>query len=430
MNRRFSPPLPWRIGAMLLLTLPPGEAAMSRLLAQQDPAVQPVRPGDQDEAAATGRLVDDPYDFRQPPAIPDFQAPSALEIQQAIDHGVEFLVKSQRETGAWGAATNTKDLNIYAPIPGAHDAFRMATTSMCITALLESGSTDKHVTEAIDRGEAWLLQQLPTLRRATGDAIYNCWGHAYSIPALLLLRERSGISDEKRQTIDQLVDRQLKMLDSYESVDGGWGYYDFRFQGRKPTSSSTSFLNATALIVIHRAAAAGFTINQRTVDRAVAATLRQQKPDFSYFYGEYLKDRPMAGINRPGGSLGRSQACNVALRLWGQHNITDNVLEHWLVRLYVRNGWLDMGRKRPVPHESWMQVAGYFYYYGHFYAALAIEQLPAAERQPYQGMVARLLLDRQEKDGSWWDYPLYDYHQQYGTAYALMALVRCQPGAR
>lgn len=34
----------------------------------------------------------------------------------------------------------------------------------------------------------------------------------------------------------------------------------------------------------------------------------------------------------------------------------------------------------------------------------------------------RIILHRQESDGSWWDYPLYDYHQPYGGGYALMAL--------
>ncbi len=52
------------------------------------------------------------------------------------------------------------------------------------------------------------------------------------------------------------------------------------------------------------------------------------------------------------------------------------MIKNWLYRLYVRNGWLDIGRKRPIPHEAWMQVAGYFYYYGHYYAALSLEQLP------------------------------------------------------
>ena len=89
---------------------------------------------------------------------------------------------------------------------------------------------------------------------------------------------------------------------------------------------------------------------------------------------------PGAGISRPGGSLGRSQACNVAMRIWGDELVTDEVLVTWLDRLFARNVWLDIGRKRPIPHESWFGVAGYFFYYGHYYAALCIEQLPPAER--------------------------------------------------
>jgi len=226
--------------------------------------------------------------------------------------------------------------------------------------------------------------------------------------------------------IEDLIREQLDMLRRYESVDGGWGYYDFRYQAQRPTSSSISFVNGTVLVAFAEAKAIGIEPPERIVRRAVAATKRQQKKDFSYLYGEYLKSRPMRGINRPGGSLGRTQCCNCALRMWGDESITDNVAKNWLYRLYVRNGWLDMGRKRPVPHESWFQVAGYFYYYGHFYAALSLKQLPESEQGPYKPLLAKLMLDRQEKNGSWWDYPLYNYHQQYGTAFALMTLQRCK----
>ena len=112
--------------------------------------------------------------------------------------------------------------------------------------------------------------------------------------------------------------------------------------------------------------------------------------------------------------------------MWGDETVTDKVLVTWLDRLAARNGWLDIGRKRPVPHESWMQVAGYFYYFGHYYAGLCLEQLPQSEQQPFASMLARILVDRQEKNGSWWDYPLYDYHESYGTAYAVMSLLRCE----
>ena len=134
-------------------------------------------------------------------------------------------------------------------------------------------------------------------------------------------------------------------------------------------------------------------------------------------------------INRPGGSLGRSQSCNLALRLWGDDSITDQVLTVWLDRLFARNLWLDIGRKRPIPHESHFLVAGYFFYYGHYYAAQCIEQLPPEARNEHQTQLATILLHLQERDGSWWDFPFYDYHQPYGTAMAVMSLVRCRVAA-
>lgn len=373
---------------------------------------------------ARNAILDNPYDFSKPPVLPSIEGHSEVRLQDSIQRGVAFLLKDQRKSGAWGSATRTKALNIYAPVPGSHDAFRSATTSLCISALLEVAADNPEAMQAVDRGEQWLFEHLEDLRRATGDAIYNVWGHAYSIQALVRLHERAS-DKTKRKRIADLIRLQFDMLTRYESVDGGWGYYDFRYQANKPTSDSISFVNGTVLVAFAEAKAMGIDPPARVVKRAVAATKRQQKTDFSYLYGEYLQYRPMRGINRPGGSLGRTQCCNCALRMWGDASITDNVVKNWLYRLYVRNGWLDIGRKRPVPHEAWMQVAGYFYYFGHYYAAISLEQLPVDERQPFKPLLAKLMLDRQEKNGSWWDYPLYDYHRPYGTAFALMTLRRC-----
>ena len=368
---------------------------------------------------------------RQAPVPRPVIPPTAEELQQSIDRGIAFLLKVQNKDGSWGSATRTKGLNIYAPVPGAHHAFRTAVTAMCVSALIETGSGRKDVEPAVDRGEAWLFERLPKLRRATPTAIYNVWGHIYSIQALVRMRNRHSDNEKTQKRIDDLIKSQFDRLNRYESVDGGWGYYDFREGTQKPSSSSISFVSAAALVAFDEARSASVYPPEKLVDRAVASIKRQRKSDFSYLYGEYLKWRPMRGINRPGGSLGRSQACNIALRLWGDEKITDDVIKEWLNRLFARNGWLDMGRKRPIPHESWFQVAGYFYYFGHYYAAVSLEQLPAADRPPFQAQLADLMLRRQEKDGSWWDYPLYNYHQQYGTAFALMTLHRCRkPAAR
>ncbi|MBD3673831.1 MAG: terpene cyclase/mutase family protein [Planctomycetaceae bacterium] len=362
-----------------------------------------------------------------PQAEPIDPIPRA-EMQSSIDKGVAFLLDFQNEDGSWGSATRTKGLNIYAPIPGAHHGFRAAVTSLCVSALIETGGDDPKVQDAIDKGEAWLFANLLRVRRATGDAMYNVWAHCYALEALAKLHDRAGDDKEKLATIGKMVDDQFLKLEKYESVDGGWGYYDFRYQTRKPSSSSISFVNAAVLVSFDEIKQAGYNPPEKLVNRAIKATERQQLAGYSYLYGEYLKYQPARGINRPGGSLGRSQACNLALRLWGDDDITGEVVTAWQNRLYARNGWLDIGRKRPIPHEAWFSVAGYFYYFGHYYAAKSFYLVPdKQDRTLFQTHMAKLMLDRQEKDGSWWDYPFYNYHQPYGTAFALMTLQRCLP---
>ncbi|MCP6769461.1 hypothetical protein NL529_31910, partial [Klebsiella pneumoniae] len=78
----------------------------------------------------------------------------------AIGKGIEFLLADQNPNGSWGSATHTKDLNIYAPIPGAHDAFRAAVTALAILALYETGGERADVRAALDRAETWLLAHL------------------------------------------------------------------------------------------------------------------------------------------------------------------------------------------------------------------------------------------------------------------------------
>lgn len=355
--------------------------------------------------------------------------PPPQEIDQAIQRGIRFLVAHQNRDGSWGSARINRPGDIYAPVPGAHHAFRTAVTALCVAALIESGSGQAEAEAAIDRGEQWLLAHLPQLRRATPDTLYNNWGHAYAIEALARMDQRRPEDRSRRDAILRHLRQQLEMLRRYECVDGGWCYYDFNAHTQRPSGSTIGFVTATVLTALYDAKQAGLDPPQGLIERAVASIHRQRKPDFSYDYGEYLKYRPMLPINRPGGSLGRSQACNLALRLWGDPTITDEVLTTWLDRLFARNLWLDLGRKRPIPHESHFQVAAYFFYYGHYYAARCIELLPTPQRAPYQNHLARLLLLLQESDGSWWDFPMFDYHQSYGTAFAIRSLVRCRSGS-
>ena len=363
------------------------------------------------------------YDSCTPSAQLDF---SSTEIQRSLDRGCTFLLKNQNSDGSWGSARQTKGLNIFAPVPGSHRAFRLAVTALSLSALLEIKDSDKNYSKCIKRAENYLLEKLPQLRRASPMALYNVWSHSYGLQALHRMHELSSNSKHKKKIIKVMV-QQIKMLQTYESIDGGWGYYDFNAQTKQPSGSSISFVNATGLVALKDAQSSGLEVPDKLVSRALKAIKRQRLPDHSYLYGEYLKYRPRSGINRPAGSLGRSHACNYALQIWGDESVTNEVHKLCLDRLITRNGWLDIARKRPMPHESWFAVAGYFFYYGHLYAAFCLESLSPKDQPKYQKSLAKILVPLQEKDGSWWDFPFYDYHQQYGTAMALLSLKRCLP---
>ena len=292
------------------------------------------------------------------------EAPQDAEIVASLDRGIQFLLSSQNEDGSWGSATQTKELNIYAPVPGAHHAFRSAVTALCVAALVDMKRDNEEVRGSIDRGEKWLLDRLPKLRRATGDALYNVWGHAYGIEALVRLFHYRAGDEEKQKRIVEEIDRQVELLGRYETTKGGWGYYDFHMHMQRPTADPTSFTTATVLYAFHQAQGIGVKIPESLIKRGLEVIKRQQRPDLAYLYAEDFRTNPGREINKPGGSVGRSQACNLALRLYGDSSVTDKAMVAWAKRLYARNLWLDIGRKRPVPHESWFLVAGYFFYYG------------------------------------------------------------------
>ena len=353
---------------------------------------------------------------------------SAVEIKQSMDRGVQWLIKNQNKDGSWGSANKTKELNIFAPVPGAHHGFKAGVTAMSIEALIETGAATKsdEALKALERGEEWLLKNVHEVRRADTVAIYNVWAHSYAIQALVDMHQRTS-DPERQKRIKDVIATQVDRLKRYESVDGGWGYYDFSVGSQKPAAVTTSFTTATVLYALHDLTRIGIEPPTNLVQRGTKMVNLQRKPDHTYLYSFDHKYRPMWEINRKGGSLGRSHACNIALRVWGDKTITDDVLAECLDRLVERYEWLSIGRKRPVPHESWFLIAGYFFYYGHYYAALCAELLPPERAADYRRDLARIIVPLQEKDGSWWDYPLYNYHQPWGTAFALMTLQRCLP---
>ena len=354
------------------------------------------------------------------------------EIRASITRGVDFLVGYQNKDGSWGGPTRTKGLNIYAPVPGAHHAFRAGASGLALSGLIDSGDARPETAAAIEKAAKWAEKDLPNLRRADPTTTYNIWGHAYGLRALTRLHGREA-DPVRKARYKELAQEQVELVNRYADVNGGWGYLDLfdKLATQKPSGITTSFSSATVLLAMHEGREKlGLTLNEKVVTAALDSIKRQQTPDMAYAYSHSHIMRPRTDINRPAGSLSRSQACNAALRALGREGITDEVVIEWADRFLAREGFLSIARKRPRPHDIHFRISGYFYYYGIHYFTESVRFLPLEKQKPYAGKLAALILSRQEKDGSWWDYPLYDYHQPYGTGYCLMALAWCESVSR
>lgn len=391
---------------------------------------------------------DDPLSFvAQPPEIDPVKV---ADIDAAVSRGIQFILKNQNRDGSWGLPRNTKGLNIYAP-GTAHNGYRAGTTALVLESLLrterflqekpdaaqELKALLPQISQAADRCEAWMLTKMLELKRSSPDVLYNNWGHAYGMSAFRLMFERKFPPErfseqelsERREKIRDAVRYQLRMLENCECLAGGWcyydGIYDQQFSSKRPNNSTIGFVTATVLVGMADGQACGVDVPQDVVKRALASLERQRLPNGSFAYSEYLVRFPNE-INKPPASLGRSQACHLALALWGDTQYaSQQTFEDWLNRLVARIGWLDVGKKRPVPHESWFKVAGYFYYYAHYYASRVLERLENPETQKkFANHLSAILLEAQDKNGTWWDYPLYDYHLYYGTGMAVSSLLR------
>ena len=364
------------------------------------------------------------------PPLPNTPLPEVTResLDAAIRRGVDFLLADQNKNGSWGGPTRTKDLNIYAPLPGAHHAFRAGASGLALSGLIDAADSRPEVTAAIEKAAVWTATELPKLRRADQTTTYNTWGHAYGLRAISRLYQRESDATKKAEWV-RLAQEQVDLVNRYEEVNGGWGYLDI-FDGvatQKPSGLPTAFSTATVLLAMHEARATmGVKLDDKLVKHALTSIEMQRTPDFSYVYSFTHRMRPRIDINRPAGSLARSQACNACLRDFGATNVTDQVLTEWADRFLAREGFLSIGRKRPIPHESHFKISGYFYYYGIYYFTESVKLLPKEVHAAYAEKLAAVILERQEKDGSWWDYPLYDYHQPYGTGYSLMALAWCR----
>lgn len=381
------------------------------------PAADPAT--DQDAPAAS--LLDRPAEELLQARPEAYVLPDEAAIQAGLERGLAWLLENQEADGSWGS---TRDpAHEFWSNPYTHEAWITGTTALVVMALLEQPD-HADVLPALQRGVAYLVER-PPLQRPSDWDVDNAWGEIYGLTALLAVERDGRLPRDPARTAR--IQHHLGALERIQSVDGGWGYYDFDTLAQRP-SWSTSFMTAVAVLALVEAGELGLELPEGVLPKAVTALERCLLPSGAYTYSVDPVPGPgrLLGINQVQGSLSRIQVGNLALLRAGSERVGHQDLLDGLDLFFQHHRFLDVARKKPEPHEAYYYNSGYFYFFGHYYAARVLEQLTPAEQLRYRRRLAREVVKTLEEDGSMWDFYINTYGRPYGTAFGVMTLLRCQ----
>jgi hypothetical protein len=288
---------------------------------------------------------------------------------------------------------------------------------------LAAGPETEENTGAREAALRWLTSTAMPLRPSDWDMDHH-WAALYGFVALVEASADGRLADRAlRAAIDARGRAFYEVLERGQSLRGGWAYYD----DEQPTTAvptwDTSFCTALVIPALLDAPER-WHVDGTRVRRAVDYVRRCALPEGAFAYD--LTTLPDVyggvGINRIQGSLARTQVCLWALTRAGDRTVTQDRLREGLEAFFEHHGYLEIAHMRPEPHEAWFENSGYFYFFGHHYAALTIELLPQIERSAYHARLRPHLLRYQDEAGWVSDFNLMDSTRVAGTAFLALAL--------
>ncbi len=358
----------------------------------------------------------------EPPA-PKIVA-KAFDPAAAITKGVDLLLGMQENF------TDPKnELKSEWPYEGVYRVknevpigYRVGGTAIAATTLLDAPDYDKDPArqQAVGRAIDFVCAQIthPLMSIDDYDAGYDVrgWGYTYGLHFLCKLEAAGAMPPDKK---DAITKARAFYLDGIERTQipevGGWNYA--RPAGKDKVANPSTFMTAPTLQTLFEAKKLGMNINDETVKKALDFLESSRGPTGSFTYAG--KSTGPSGEKIPSNAA-RMAACETALYLAGRGDLArvrssvDVFIVHW--------EWLNKRRAQPGTHIPPYNIAPYYFYYGHRYAAQAVELLPKPERAEYRRRLNDLLALVQLENGSWND-RVFPRTANFGTAFALEALM-------
>lgn len=371
------------------------------------------------------------------------EAPSLDERKAAIEQGVAFLLDRQEayrpdrpvgslpddELAGWQERERARLGKIFAkdggsewPYEGVYRVrldgripagYRVGGTSIVCEALLRTAASGKDraaVEEAVLRSLDFVLDMLEndesmSLGPKSGYDVRG-WGHLHALQLVLMLRGEEFVPEKTRDGLDDVARDLIARLEGNTTRQGGWNYAGDR--------SVSPFMTGSTLLVLFDAVEAGFAVDEATLTKALDALQECRTDEVSYAYSGRAR-RP---VKMPGSSA-RSSVAELALYKAGRSDVDQ-------LRLAVDGffvGWDDLlvRKSQQGTHVGEYGIAPYYFFFGHTFAAYAIENLPEKERAARRDELATLLWRTREEDGRWND-RIFPRTASYSTAMSMLAL--------
>ena len=351
--------------------------------------------------------------------------PDAFDMATETERGVAILLELQEGEGnrEWPYEgvyrTNEGDRRRVIPI-----GYRVGGTAIVATALLEAPGwdADEARREAVARGLDFVLESRDhALMRPSLDDRYDVrgWGHIYALSFLLRLRDLERVPESRGDAVDAMVTWLVTALEETALPEiGGWNYASRR--------QPSPFMTAPGLQALFHAAARGETVDPQVIEAGLDALERGRAAAGSIAYAVPAESRAttleedLRFMDLLPGAIGRMVCVESTLDLAGRGDQAR--LQAAIDAFFEHQGELEKRRKQTGTHVRPYGVAPYYFVFGHYYAAQAIERLEDAEaRDVARTRLREILAGIREENGGWND-RVFPRSRAYGTAMTLLAL--------
>jgi len=403
----------------------------------------PAQPADKPDSDATPAKAPAQANPKPDPRAPD----DPKRIQETIDHSVELLLAKQEDLDRGRKAS--PDECAEWPYEGVYRVggkipigYRIGDTALTATCLLRVPGYDKDPKrqEAVARAVKFICDQTehPLMSADDYGGGYDVrgWGYTCALAFFLELKADKAVPDDPKDTAERVESTIKWAIDSLTKTEikgvGGWNYA--HAPGKDSPCPSSPFMTGPTLQALFEARKQGYAVDDGVIKRGLDALERCRGSTGAFSYSADKPTNPDHPEPVPG-AVGRMLVGEVTLYLAGRSDqgkiraALDAFLAHWY--------WLDKRRAQEGTHVPPYNIAPYYFYYAHYYAAQAIELLPGGtrdrdpetgrprpdgDRREYRRRLAELLFSVQQPDGSWND-RVFPRTSNYGTSMATMSFL-------